>query len=298
MVGRRKTQFFTPIREVFAIENNYTGEVGIEIEVEGRQLPGQPASYWQLAQDGSLRGESGEYVLIKPAARDNVAKYLNYLDKQFKKHETKLNMSPRTSVHVHINMNKQTLVDCYTYIILYLIFEDLLVDYAGPNRVGNLFCLRARDAEMLIDELTKYVRTKNWAPDPAQLRYTSVNICAIQKFNSVEFRALRGTMDQDVINEWVEILLALKDAALTYHNPQEIMQDFSLLGPSEFIRKILPNHWRKFTRKDGWENIIWESLRLVQEIAYASNWEQPANQTLGRLFPVEDEDRQPVWEEE
>lgn len=52
------------IREDFAAK----GDVGIEIEVEGKNLPKHFEKYWRVEADGSLRGEdNAEYVLEKPS---------------------------------------------------------------------------------------------------------------------------------------------------------------------------------------------------------------------------------------
>lgn len=296
MVARRKTNFWGKLKEIFPVANNYAGEVGIEIEVEGQNLPLAIGSYWTVTRDGSLRGESAEYVLTKPIKRDNVKPYLTYLAKQMKDTGAVLKMSTRTSVHVHVNMNNRSLVQCYTFMTLYLIFEDLLTEYAGPARRGNVFCLRASDAEAFVTELCNYARKQLWNPDPDMFRYTALNVCAIQKFNSIEFRALRGTMEVDVIQTWVNILLALKDAAAEFDNPQEIIQGFSMGGAEGFINRVLPEHAHIFKRMDNWRDRMLENMRLAQEIAYATDWKEPENKKLGRMFPVEDGQPKPMLE--
>lgn len=48
------------------------GSYGIEIEVEGVNLPAVANNVWTTTHDGSLRGESAEYVLKKPLDIDKV----------------------------------------------------------------------------------------------------------------------------------------------------------------------------------------------------------------------------------
>lgn len=294
---QRKVDFTMPVHLEFPVPNQYSGEVGIEIEVEGQGLPRAVMSYWSVHRDGSLRGESAEFVFIKPANRKVYGRYLDYLTKVFKEAGSVFDMSPRTSVHVHVNMRDQSLIGVYNYIICYLIVEDLLTHHAGPTRVGNVFCLRAGDAEFFIDWLVKAAKTGKFCPDQKAMRYTSVNVCAVPKFNSVEFRALRGTVDMEIIKGWVEMLLQIKDAAMKYENPMEIMSDFSRKGPGGFLEALLPANADALKQLvPNWEDRLWNATRLVQEIAYACPWEKQEKKK-GRFFPVgqEEENEEPEW---
>lgn len=290
MPNNKRTDFFAPLNQIFYTGNDYRGEVGLEVEVEGQNLLKELPSYWKNPGDNSLRGESAEYVLIHPCKRNSVRRFLKYLKDRLDKHKSVINESLRTSVHVHLNMSSHTMVQCYNLIVLYLIFEDLLTNIAGPARVGNMFCLRARDAEYFIDILAKIARTRQFSTerdgiaDPERLRYTAVNICAITKFNSLEFRALRGTVDPDTITEWVNLLLALKDAALSYAKPDDILADMSRLGAANFLRKIFPAFHKLFSKQDGWERTMWDAARLVQNVVYASDWVQTEEDKPKRLF--------------
>ena len=117
------------IAEYFPTGIVQNGEVGLEIEVEGSRLVNVLGSYWAVHQDGSLRpnngGEALEYVLQKPTARDNVYKFLVYLEKKLQANNAIINPSPRTSVHVHLNAQDQTILGVYNNIVLYLLLNNL-----------------------------------------------------------------------------------------------------------------------------------------------------------------------------
>ena len=285
----KKSDFHLPIQDAFPVAVNHTGEIGIEVEVEGQNLPKGFPSYWNYVVDPSLRGESAEYVLKKPATRDTFKNYLKYLEKNLTADPVKIKNSPRTSVHVHINMNDRTMVQVYNYICLYLVLEDLLIQHISPERNGNLFCLKASDAEALIDMLVKAANTRIWGPDENIFRYSSCNVCAIEKFNSLEFRAMRGTISADEISEWVNILLAIKDVAVEYKDPTEISGEFSILGPEGFIRKVLPEYAGIIQNQIGWRERMWNNLRLVQEIIYSTDWGQQKKKEK-RLFALGDDE--------
>lgn len=264
------------------------GEVGIEVEVEGENLLEKLPSYWEVHKENSLRGESKEYALKRPLLRKSVLPVLKYLKKKLDAKGSHIYDSQRTGVHVHINCQGLPLRQVYNFICLYLLFEDLLVEYAGETRVGNVFCLRAKDAEYFVDQLVDAVQRDDYHAFHAEhnMRYSSVNVCALWKFNSLEFRALRGTIDPDVIAEWTSFLLAIKDASQGYDNPRGIVEDFSRLGPREFLKKVFPGPLaERLEVPGGVEQVLWGAVRLVQEIAYAVNWRVDKPQTPRRFGP-------------
>lgn len=249
-------------------------EVGIEIEVEGENLPREPIKGWRAVPDGSLRGESAEYVFNGPAARANVLGRLKTLETALSK--ATVNQSYRTSVHVHINQRDVLLKDIYGQILLYTIWEDVLGELCGNERVGNLFALRAKDAEFYLEQLHRAVMDDYLSHLNTQdLRYTAVNPMALFVHGTLEYRSMRGTTDTKVIQEWVEYLLAIKDAARNvFSDPKSMIQDLSLLGPDEWALKIFTKEQiERFS--SGWQEKIFEGARLVQYIAFANenDWE-------------------------
>ena len=269
------------------------GEVGIEIELEGKGFPRRMEDYWEYHTEGSLRaahGDQAEYALKEPIPRDRVRAALLLLNKTLKAEGATVVESQRTAVHVHLNMQGLPMKKVYAVIILYLIFEDLFAEYTDASRKGNVFCLRMKDAEKFVDMLSKAAKDDEYTAfgDTGRYRYSAVNVCSLRKFNSLEFRALHGTTDVGTITKWTELLLALKDA--DYDNPQEIFRDFSALGPTRFTRKIFGEKVEYFGVKIAdFSEQLWENLWLVQEIGYATDWQGEAPQD--RTFRVDTLDR-------
>ena len=275
------------VKDYFSLGREpYKGEIGIEIEVEGKNLPLSFNSYWTVHNDGSLRGESAEYVLSEPIKRDNVLPFLKYLDSRLK--NSTIKNSIRTSVHVHINMSEKTILQVFLILIVYYILEDIIMTLAGEDRVGNLFCLRASDAEHIIDILELCAKRDVFTAflDENNLRYAAANICALGKFNSLEFRALKGTTDPVVISEWISLLLEMIDNTLvSYKTPVEIIQDFSAFGSRRFLEKILPTYYTRLILKNGdVDKLLWEGLRMVQGLAYVTKWEYSDYRPVKRVF--------------
>lgn len=256
-------------------------EVGIEIEVEGSNLPIVRDELWRTEHDGSLRYESYEYVLNEPVPRDKVKISLLKLKKRLLLKKSEIYDSGRAGVHIHVNIRDLTRPQLYNFICLYLIFEDVLVDYCGESRVGNLFCLRAKDAEYLTDLLISSARNKELRElHTDNIRYASINCKAICQYGSLEFRAMRSTVDLKVLNNWVEMLLCLKDAAKTYENPQDIVGCMSAYGGKGFADHIFGDKLSCFPDLD-WDTAVTEGIRRAQPLAYCSNWKERTSEGLG-----------------
>ena len=250
------------------------GDVGIEIEVEGDNLPGQ-LEYWRCEHDGSLRGNSMEYVLARPLLLAEAKRALKELDKEYKKHGTVVHDSGRAGVHVHVNCQGMNIIQLYNFMVLYLMFEDVLVQWCGEDRVGNLFCLRSKDAEFLIYALCRGLEKGKFrelfATD--DLRYASMNVRALTNYGSLEFRAMRSTRDMEHIYKWAEALVGLRNAAMDVTDPTELIYQVSAGGEEAFLDTFLPTMSEDLKKQEGWVEAIREGMRRAQEVAFAGDWE-------------------------
>jgi hypothetical protein len=262
--------------KTMGLRHRKTGDIGLEIEVEGVNLPQLHLPVqWRADQDGSLRGlESAEYVLREPLTLPLVKQALDNLDKCYIKNKTTVDETIRAGVHVHINCQQLTMTQLYTFMTLYLVLENLLLKYCGDTREGNLFCLRTSDAEFALFQIVEAAKDQHFSMrfESDQLRYASMNVKALSDYGSLEFRAMRGTRDLGAIYKWAEILLSLRDAAIKEKCPSSIIGDFSTLGPESFIKKYLgPNAAYFLTVKDFKQNLF-TGMRLAQLVAFSVDW--------------------------
>jgi hypothetical protein len=272
-------------------------DAGIEVEVEGRNLPDMIGKFWGCHKDGSLRGESMEYTLNAPIPQAQINEAMNVLDQAFINFGSKINDSYRTSVHVHINAQHMKIRDVYTFICLYMTLEELLIDLCGRQRAGNLFCLRSSDAEFLTQTLKNSLRTGHYANlSSDQLRYCAINVAALGKYGSIEFRAYRGTTDKEAISLWAHLLCELRNSTIKFKNPQDLCEQFSKIGPKAFLSTVFPDTIAKiFYRAKDFEERLYQGVRNAQDIAYSiKSWEPFANVeapavTKYGLAPVADE---------
>lgn len=197
--------------------------VGIEIEMEGysnkeyknHHANGSP--YWTEHQDQSLRNGI-EMVLTQPMMGNTLREAISYFFRTF----TQYIPGPRTSIHVHLNMRQdnETLEGLKNMVVLYYILEDAYFIIAGESRKWNGYCnpfednppriLEAFVRETDVDHL--YMSLMDSAGTNSN-RYYGMNLNALQRFGTIEFRHLPLVTEEGRLIEWVKLLMELKAAA-------------------------------------------------------------------------------------
>lgn len=267
------------VRDVFRVRR-VEGDIGMEIEAEGQRLPEPSRQHWLVTHDGSLRGEyphqACEYVFPGPKTLEQTRTALKHLENLYKERNSKVNDSPRCGVHVHINCQSLTITQLYNFMTLYLVVENLLVRWCGPDREGNLFCLRAKDAEYLLLSLKSGLRDREFRRHfySDNLRYASMNIKALADYGSLEFRSMRGTSDLSSVYKWASSLLHLRETAKEFNNPIDILVGMSAGGYENFIRHVCPQLCEELLSYPDWEEILLQGAREAQDVAYAGDWEE------------------------
>lgn len=258
------------------------GDLGVEIEVEGDDLPRNELGYWRQEKDGSLRGESAEFVLRKPLTKEALVKALSELDEAYKEYGSKVHDSIRAGVHVHVNVQELTKLQLFNFVTVYLLLEDLLVKWCGESRQGNLFCLRCRDAEAWLQLLENAIQfdtldiLKN-----DHIRYASINLKALCQYGSLEFRSMRGTRDLELIKTWAFMLHDLRDYSMLYENPLAVIEKFTQ-DKDLFVREALGEHYKTFTY-EGYESLLEPCLRFANDLAHFSSWKERVSRLIGGL---------------
>lgn len=266
------------------------GLIGIELEVEGNKFPKTSGStptnsripkQWQYTKDGSLRGvDNAEYVLREPIAFEEVPKAVKDLWEMFDKYGSVLDESNRTSVHVHLNFQHLYLNNLASFIAMYVSLEDILTNYCGDHRVGNLFCLRVKDAPGILTTACKFIKSSASTDIRDSMHYAGMNLRSLVKFGSVEIRAMRGVTKQDDLLEWVSILERLYKLATTpeFNDPRSVCDQFSGGGGAvEYFNSLLGPLAGVVREKCGMSqqefmNSLYEGIRYAQDICYCRDW--------------------------
>lgn len=247
------------------------GDVGVEIELEGRNFPEELAS-WRKEADASLRGESAEYVLASPCFIEQLPLVLEELEDAFQQSKTKIHKTYRAGVHVHVNVQDLTPLQLVNFVALYYIFEEVFIAFCDPSRRGNHFCLRMSDASYLMDKLHDFIASENiHLLDDQDLRYASLNLTSLFKYGSVESRALESTTDFNKIYVWAKTLVRLRDYAKTVASPIDLIGSASALGFESFAQTVFGPMYEHFAPYASPGNIQ-RGIRNVQFPLYARDW--------------------------
>lgn len=275
------------------------GEIGIEIEVEGNKFPKSGhyghnendyqliPSQWKFTHDGSLRGDdNAEYVLANPIMFNEVDKAVTDLWQMFSDYGSVLAESNRTSVHVHLNVQNFHINRLCAFVSMYFVVEELLTSWCGDHRVGNLFCLRGRDAPAIIRRLKEFFQRDGYGYEfSSGMHYAGLNPSAIHKFGSIEIRSLRGVNDPQVILDWVSVLERLYVLSEEFKDPREVVNGFSGAGPMAWLQNILGDKYSTILNNvpyttDEVRDILYNGIRLAQDLCYCRDWSQFVEQKV------------------
>lgn len=271
------------------------GDIGLEIEVEGNQFPKSEDYYdeedeyhdeshplipseWMYVHDGSLRGQdNAEYVFQEPLPFSAVPSALTNLWSMFEAFGSVLDESNRTSVHVHLNATNFHLNRVCSFVALYVAVEEVLTSWCGDHRVGNLFCLRAKDAPAILSKARSFVCTGNPMYLDDGLHYSGLNLHSLTKHGSIEIRAMRGVRDPEIIQTWVDILERIYRLSADHEDPRTICEMYSGGGSESFLRYVLGNNADRVMAECGMSaGQVYESvrqgIRMAQRLCYCRDW--------------------------
>lgn len=256
----------------------YNGDLfGVELEMEGRNVSmavGDDVKDWLPHRDGSLRNNHGdaiEWVFAKPLSLRDSKEAVVGLFKGLDKAKARLVTSNRTSTHVHFNMSDKAVYQVINLYLVFTVLEDLLDEFCGPDRNGNLFCLSTRLAEYNLELFNRACFTyQNFRDFGDEVRYSSLNLCSLNKFGSVEFRGMRGLDNPQDVNTWLDILNELcQYACYKMVNPfEDLILGVSVKTPQGFLQEVFSPANVKYLIGDKTpqevSESIYEGLRLVQ----------------------------------
>lgn len=193
------------IRDIFGSRKT-EGVVGIEIEVEGNNLP-QRSAGWNVVPDGSLRNGGLEYVTKGAVTLEKLKELLNNLKQLFEEHKSVVLDAHRGSVHIHKNVQEKLPEQIFTTLFLWLLVEPLWMNRSGPTRNGNLFCMSSGGSGEIIPyakQLLARCRDGLWYNLWHRGKYSALNTDCLATFGSLEFRTFPSTIDPDRILRWAE----------------------------------------------------------------------------------------------
>lgn len=231
---------------------------GIELETEGTDLEGVDQNYWLFHEEGTLRGPHVELVLANPTylyrlgpALDELREYVN---------DYPMHLTPRGGLHVHVDVRSLTAKEIYSACLAYILLEKILYKISG-NRVNNKFCVPVSQSRYVRDNISYLYSASHASVSLDDKLYSGLNLAAISKLGSLEFRMHKGTLDTEELYRWVEVLHNLV-AIGSQLPPEDIIQaGQSFQSISKFITETLKlpglsntltfveNGWREYDTK-------------------------------------------------
>lgn len=191
--------------------------IGIEVEVEnviGTQLPRN--TVWHAVADGSLRNDGMEFVSLPIKASSAPAALEQLLSDVLNQ---ACHFSPRTSVHVHLNVQDMEVSQAIDLVMLYAVFEKLFYKFAGRGRIRNIYCVPITETKLLTRLVEKGLG-EEWS------KYTGLNLTPIRgtgrgsddrregAYGTVEFRQMHGTFSVEKLCQWIDLITSLKEYIL------------------------------------------------------------------------------------
>ncbi len=182
--------------------------IGIEVEVENVSGVSMPrGSAWQTVSDGSLRNNGIEFI-TQPIRACDAPKILHQLMSGILNQEC--HFSPRTSVHIHLNVQDIQSHQVQDMVMLYTVFERLFYRFAGRGRIRNIFCVPLCETSLLT-EMSEKELGKDWN------KYTGLNLVTIRgdrdggsAYGTIEFRQMHGTPNVEKLCLWIDLITSLK----------------------------------------------------------------------------------------
>lgn len=190
-----------PIFEGISIKSEHA--IGIEIEVENCINLREINAVWTVSEDGSLRNRGVEFI-SKPIAASFAPTILNHLLADIL--PTTCSFSPRTSVHVHLDMQTMTASNISDFLSIYCLFEKLMYQYAGRRRNKNIYCVPIAETRLAAGFTHATLqRIPDWR------KYTGLNLLPLATYGTVEFRHMHGTFDVAKLCGWIQLIVQIKD---------------------------------------------------------------------------------------
>lgn len=204
-------------------------------------------NWWELHQDGSLREGGIEFVSHQLFGKD-LLNGITSLESFLKtiSQEVKINASKRCSLHVHLDFRDFSTEEIVAFYTIYAIFERPLFRYIAKDRINNPFTIplfRLNQFSDLLGQLYYHSSKEDGNVMSAMQnfdshnRYSAVNLNALIKYGSIEFRHSKAMYDSTRIIEWINLLMCLKKFAIN-NTPERIIEYAKTAPTSDLVNQV------------------------------------------------------------
>lgn len=224
--GRQHRRQFSKVEREWVLN---TCLMGVEIEVElgdNVSAPTQAMPMWSRKNDGSLRN-GYEYVMTEPRCGNDLATAINIIFEQ-----SKFQRSMTGSTHIHMDMMEEEVTPAIIQTMVFMIFvlEPAIFAIADPGREWCGYTNKLSSAPPVLisaimnlgdgnlDDLVALCRG-----DFGVGRYYGLNLMALNKFGSLEFRYFPTATSEQELADWINLVQSFKLAALSVGSVPELV---------------------------------------------------------------------------
>lgn len=202
------TKYYTEMKVVEEVKSSR--HIGIEVEVESAGFKGEFISnVWKSEADGSLRNGGVEYITAPIQAHFAPQALKELLEMVLD--EKECCFSPRTSIHIHVNMQDVQDKQVEDIILLYSVFERLFFKFVGRGRMKNIYCVPLGDTNCLA-----FMKQRELNETRSQWsKYSALNLLPISEYGTLEFRHMHGTFDVKKVTVWIRLITKLIDYVIS-----------------------------------------------------------------------------------
>lgn len=255
-VGRTDRASYAAPKVELPLDNTF---IGIEVEMDSDNstpliLPTEYTPEWQRKRDGSLVN-GYEYVLDVPLKGQEI---VNAIYKLYKK-PTEVGRTYTGSTHIHIDMQDHVDVEAIrTLVLLTYAFESVL--YAAGD-ISRQWCGFANRLSSAPSEMVETILTLESVSEFRRAmdnfgRYYGLNLAALTRFGSVEFRYFPTAETPEELVRWVKLVQLFKKAAIEIGTTDKLIELLSSEeGYNSFVATYFSDYPNEVAATDGYDRI-------------------------------------------
>ena len=220
----------TALEDIYEWRNRVEGlRYGIEVEVEHGGLLEAP-QLWTMHTDGSLRNTGREMVSV-PLRPDELEYALAFAREALEMSQCVT--SERCGIHLHMNMQDVTARDIINIQTGYVLVEPYIFKTYAPDRIDSAFCvpLYLNDHRLMqLMRASVAAHTGRWNTFTDMMgtgsKYQALNTRCLSNMGTIEFRQLPGTLDMDLVQQWVDVCTRLYEATTDTRSPHDLIDEY------------------------------------------------------------------------
>lgn len=214
-----------------------------------------PLAGWALHSDSSLR--NGIEFVTNPAV---AGKDLEQRIDSFYNADLRYDGGPRTSTHIHINALDMEVSTLQSMVMLTYTVEDALYRLVDESRKWSGYSVALNDMSHsrlrnLLNPCTLIGLTRAVSTPQNRDRYYGLNF-NVGRHGTVEFRYFPGAPVKQQLIEWVDLVVALKEAALKYSPDALASAMCDATSTAQFLRTALGYWGDRFVNTVGAEVLL------------------------------------------